>query len=173
MVGTNNMYVEDPNNDVTSDVSMMSAMAVENITTVVFFINCGIRRLWLLLLSVSTGVMKPLLAKLSKLQGEEYVKLKGVRKQIKFLRDELSIMNTTFQMLADQEELSPQMRDWRDRVQELAYDMEDCIDAFMVHVDDKQHDGHTVFKGLLHKLKILKASHKIANTIEDSCYRVK
>jgi dGTP triphosphohydrolase len=75
-------------------------------------------------------------------------------------------MNTTFQMLADQEELSPQTRDWRDKVRELAYDMEDCIDAFMVHVDDKQHDGHTVFKGLLHKLKILMASHKIANTIE-------
>ncbi|CAO2187185.1 unnamed protein product, partial [Urochloa humidicola] len=32
---------------------------------------------------VSTGVMKPLLSKLTKLLEEEYVKLKGVRKQIK------------------------------------------------------------------------------------------
>jgi len=37
--------------------------------------------------------MEPLLSKLTKLLGEEYAKLKGVRKQIEFLRDELTAMS--------------------------------------------------------------------------------
>ena len=75
---------------------------------------------------VTTGVMKPLLPKLTKLLEEEYVKLKGVRKQIKFLIDELSAMSATLQMLADAEQLHPQTREWRDKLRELAYDLEDC-----------------------------------------------
>jgi len=72
------------------------------------------------LLSVSTGVLKPLLSKLTKLLSDKYVKLKWVRRQISFLRDELSTMSATLQMLVDAEDLNPQMRDWRDKVRELA-----------------------------------------------------
>jgi len=63
------------------------------------------------LLSVSTGVLKPLLSKLTKLLSDKYVKLKWVRRQISFLRDELSTMSATLQMLVDAEDLNPQMRD--------------------------------------------------------------
>ena len=71
-------------------------------------------------MSVSTGVLKPLLSKLTKLLSDKYVKLKWVRRQISFLGDELSTMSATLQMLADAEDLNPQMRDWRDKVRELA-----------------------------------------------------
>ena len=47
---------------------------------------------------VTTGVMKPLLSKLTKQLEEEYVKHKGVRKPIKFLRDELSAVSATLAM---------------------------------------------------------------------------
>ncbi|CAO2189582.1 unnamed protein product [Urochloa humidicola] len=114
---------------------------------------------------VSTGVMKPLLSKLTKLLEEEYVKLKGVRKQIKFLRDELGAMSATLEMLADAEHLNPEMRLWRDRIRELAYDLEDCIDAFVARVDNG-HDGQTGFQKYFRKLKRLKARHEIANQIE-------
>jgi len=83
------------------------------------------------LVGVTTGVMKPLLSKLTKLLEEEYVKLKGVRKQIKFLIDELSAMSATLQMLADAEQLDPETKEWRDKLRELAYDLEDRVDAFM------------------------------------------
>ncbi len=64
------------------------------------------------LVGVTTGVMKPLLSKLTKLLGDEYAKLKGVRKQIKFLRDELSTMSVALEMLADSDQqLNPDMRD--------------------------------------------------------------
>ena len=62
-------------------------------------------------MSVSTGVLKPLLSKLTKLLSDKYVKLKWVRRQISFLRDELSTMSATLQMLVDAEDLNPQMRD--------------------------------------------------------------
>uniref|UniRef100_A0A0E0BSU5 Disease resistance N-terminal domain-containing protein n=1 Tax=Oryza glumipatula TaxID=40148 RepID=A0A0E0BSU5_9ORYZ len=113
---------------------------------------------------VTTGVMKPLLSKLTKLLGEEYAKLKGVRKQIKFLRDELSTMSATLEMLADSDQqLNPEMRNWRDKLRELAYDLEDCIDDFMSRVDH-EHDGKRMgFKKYFRKLKKL----KIANEIEE------
>ncbi|CAL5003754.1 unnamed protein product [Urochloa decumbens] len=116
------------------------------------------------LVGVSTGVMKPLLSKLSKLLEEEYVKLQGVHKQINFLRDELSAMSPTLHMLADSEELNPQMKDWRDKLCELAYDIEDCVDSFMARVE---YDGPKGFKGIFHRLKKLKVCHRIANEIEE------
>ena len=116
---------------------------------------------------VTTGVMNPLLSKLTKLLEEEYAKFKGVRKQIMFLIDELSAMSATLEMLADAEELNPQTRKWRDKLRELAYDLEDCIDAFMVRVDH-EHDGHSGFiKRFFRKLKKLKPRHEIANQIQE------
>ncbi|WVZ94839.1 hypothetical protein U9M48_040679 [Paspalum notatum var. saurae] len=118
------------------------------------------------LVSVSTGVMKPLLSKLAKLLEEEFIKLKGVRKDIKFLKDELSVMAPTLEMLADAEQLDPQTREWRDKLRELAYDLEDCIDDFMVRVEHER-DGHSgFFKRFFNKLKKLKPRHEIANQIE-------
>lgn len=87
--------------------------------------------------------MRPLLFKLSKLLEEEYMKIRGVDRQIKLMRDELSTMNATLHILADSEEINPQLREWRNKVRELAYDIEDCIDRFMAHAD---HDTHTCFK---------------------------
>jgi hypothetical protein len=116
------------------------------------------------LVSVSTGVLKPLLSELAKILSDKYVKLKWVQRQIKFSRDELSTMSATLQMLADAEELNPQMRDWRDKVRELAYDIEDCIDTFMAKVDH-EHCRPMGFS-LLRRLNKLKARHKIANEIK-------
>jgi tRNA A37 threonylcarbamoyladenosine biosynthesis protein TsaE len=123
------------------------------------------------LVTVSTGVMKPLLSKLTDLLGEEYVKLKGVRKQIKFLRDELSAMSPTLDMLADAEQLDPNMREWRDKLRELAYDLEDCVDVFVVRVDHKR-DGLSVLEWFSHELNKLKARHDLANQIEELKARV-
>ncbi|CAO2199923.1 unnamed protein product [Urochloa humidicola] len=118
------------------------------------------------LVSVSTGVMKPLLSKLTKLLEEEYVKAKGVRKKIRFLRDELGAMSATLQILADAEQLNPEVRLWRDKLRELAYYLEDCIDGFMAGVDHGL-DGCKGFKKHYRKLKRFKARREIANQIEE------
>ncbi|CAL4986551.1 unnamed protein product [Urochloa decumbens] len=119
------------------------------------------------LVRASTGVMKPLLSKLTKLLEHEYVKVKGLHKKIRFLRDEMSAMSATLQMLADVEQLNPEMRDWRDNLRELAYNLEDCVDAFMVHVDNERDVPSGFIKRFVRKLKKLKARHEIANQIEE------
>ncbi|CAL5010492.1 unnamed protein product [Urochloa decumbens] len=116
-------------------------------------------------LSVSTGVLEPLLSKLTKLLEEQYDMLRGVSKQIKFLRDELKAMSIKIQLLADAEDLSDHMKNWRDHIRELAYDIEDCIDGFMARLD-REHGGPTGTLGLFHKFKKLISRHEIANEIE-------
>ena len=87
------------------------------------------------LVSITTGVMKPLLSKITKLLEEEHSRLKGVRKHIKFLEAELTAASSTLEMLADSDQLDPETRLWRDTLRELAHDFEDCIDAFRARVD--------------------------------------
>lgn len=80
-------------------------------------------------------------------------------------------MSAALQMLGDAPELNPVMKDWRDKLRELAYDIEDCIDDFMVRVNLDDKDGDTAnglfdFKALFLKFKKLVAIHEIANEIE-------
>ena len=42
--------------------------------------------------SVATGVMNPLIGKLTVLMGDDYKKLKGVRRQASFLEKEFSVL---------------------------------------------------------------------------------
>uniref|UniRef100_K3YL76 Disease resistance N-terminal domain-containing protein n=1 Tax=Setaria italica TaxID=4555 RepID=K3YL76_SETIT len=126
------------------------------------------------IVSVSMGVMEPLLSKLSKLMEEEYDKLRGVSKQIKFLRDELRTMSPALEMLGDARDLNPLMRDWRNELRELAYDMEDCVDSFLARVDDHEHHhgGLAGILGLFRKFKKMVARHEIACQIEELKKRV-
>ncbi|VAH14296.1 unnamed protein product [Triticum turgidum subsp. durum] len=114
--------------------------------------------------TVSTGVMKPLLSKLFKLLLEEHGKLKGVRHDAKFIGDELRSMKAALEVLADEEQLEPAMRIWRDDVRELSYDMEDCIDVFVAHVDHEP-DGRTTLKKFVDMLKKPKHRHQTASEI--------
>ena len=84
--------------------------------------------------SASTGVMNSLLSKFSILLSDQYKQLKGVRKDIEFLSRELVDMNAALEKLADMENMDVQTRVWRDKVREMAYDIEDCIDVFMHHL---------------------------------------
>ena len=51
-----------------------------------------------------------------------------------FLGRELVDMNAALEKLADMEKMDVQTRVWRDKVREMAYDIEDCIDVFMHHL---------------------------------------
>ncbi|KAM0916369.1 hypothetical protein ACQ4PT_010214 [Festuca glaucescens] len=85
--------------------------------------------------SVATGVMEPLLGKLTELLGEEYKKFTGVREQASFLRDELSAMKALLDKMELMDKLDPSAKNWRDHVREMSYDMENCIDDFMHNID--------------------------------------
>ncbi|CAN6242238.1 unnamed protein product [Urochloa humidicola] len=123
--------------------------------------------------SVATGVMKPLLTKLSKLMGNEYKNLKCLRKKVEALNDELTVMYAFLEEMEDADELSPLDKDWRNHVREMAYDMEDCIDDFTCRVNDgavNVEDG--ILEKAAHHLRKFKARHQIANQIQDLKARV-
>ncbi|KAL6864790.1 hypothetical protein ACP4OV_015941 [Aristida adscensionis] len=120
-----------------------------------------------MLVSASMGVVGPLLGKLAALMGGEYAKLKDVRKQAAFLHEELSSMAALLEDLADMEGLDNQTKQWRNKVREMSYDIEDCLDDFNRRLGSAN-DG----KGLLRRLKALRARHQLANQIQELKARV-
>lgn len=120
------------------------------------------------------GVMTSVIGKLTALLGEEYTKLTGVQREANFMKDELSSMNALLQRLAEVDsDLDVQTKEWCRQVQEMSYDIEDCIDNFMHRIG---HNGMSDSAGLVSKvvrqLKSLKARHQIASQIQDLKARV-
>ena len=118
------------------------------------------------MVSVATGVMNPLIGKLTALMGDEYKKLQGVRKQASFLEKEFSAMNAALQKLELMDELDPAVKDWRDHVREMSYDMENCIDDFMRQFGRKDAEAGFIKRTTEH-LKSLWQRHRIATRIEE------
>lgn len=87
--------------------------------------------------------------------------------QVAFLHDELSSMGALLEDLADMEDLDNQTKQWRNKVREMSYDIEDCLDEFMHRIGGSD-DG----KGLLNRLKTLRARHQLANQIQELKARV-
>ncbi|CAL4905777.1 unnamed protein product [Urochloa decumbens] len=119
------------------------------------------------IVSASTGVISTLLLKLSRLIEGEYKLQKGVKRKITFMKDELTSMQTLLVKLADNaERLDEQDKDWRNKVRELSYDIEDCIDLFM-HKMSKGDAKANLIKKTTSKIKKIWSRHKIANLIEE------
>uniref|UniRef100_A0A453N3W0 NB-ARC domain-containing protein n=1 Tax=Aegilops tauschii subsp. strangulata TaxID=200361 RepID=A0A453N3W0_AEGTS len=118
--------------------------------------------------SAVTGAMKTLLPKLVTLLETKYKLCRRVKKQISSLRDEMRSMNALLVKMAGAEKLDVQQKDWRDKVRELSYDMEDCIDIFTSELD-----GGDAKAGRLRRLRKLKARFKIAVRIEELKARVR
>ncbi|XP_066379894.1 disease resistance protein RGA5-like, partial [Miscanthus floridulus] len=110
-----------------------------------------------LVVSALTGVMNPLLNKLTTMVGMEFKLLQGVGSQVTFLKEELRSMSAFLVKLASmEEEVDPQTKEWMGMVRELTYDIEDCIDQFMLHCGDKDKS----------KISMVRERHKIANLVQ-------
>nr|USU81742.1 BSR [Brachypodium sp.] len=119
-----------------------------------------------LIVSASTGVLKPLLVKLATLMAEEFAKLKNLRKEVKFISEELTSMKDALERLSDLDELDKQTKGWRDQVREMSYDIEDIIDDFMHHIEEKSEtDG--LGRKTARLLKKLRSRHQIASQIKE------
>ncbi|XP_044963505.1 disease resistance protein RGA5-like [Hordeum vulgare subsp. vulgare] len=118
------------------------------------------------IVTVASGVMNPLISKLTTLMGDEYIKFKGVRKQASFLEKELSAMNAALQKLELIDEIDPTVKDWRDHVREMSYDMENCIDDFMRQ--SRADDAKAGFiKKTSRRIKKLRERLRIADRMEE------
>ncbi|CAL4985036.1 unnamed protein product [Urochloa decumbens] len=110
--------------------------------------------------SPATAVLRSAIGKLTTLLAENYQLAKDVERGIRFLKDELSSMDAVLQNLAkkDDDQMDPQAKDWRNKVRELSYDIEDCIDRFVLN---RSHGGSKAMR----KVKVLSQDRRIAKEI--------
>ncbi|KAI4983393.1 hypothetical protein ZWY2020_023885 [Hordeum vulgare] len=121
------------------------------------------------LVSVATGVLKPVIGKLAVLLGNEYKRFKTVRKEIRSLTNELAAMEAFLLKMSEDEDPDVQDKVWMNEVRELSYDMEDAIDDFMQSIGDKDEkpDGFIEkIKSSLEKLGKMKARRRIGKEIQ-------
>jgi len=120
-----------------------------------------------MVVSACSGVIGPLIGKLTDLIGDKYfANLLGVSNDIVFLRDELSTINVLLDKLQDTNELELQVKNWRDQVREMSYDIEDFIDDFINKMGST--DANTGFIGKVsHFLQTLRAHFEAAKQIKE------
>jgi hypothetical protein len=124
------------------------------------------------IVSCSTGVIGTLLPKLYALIQGEYKLQKGVKTKITFLTNELSSMQTLLEKLANNEEkLDGQLKDWRNKVRELSYDIEDCIDLFTYKMS-KGGDTSNLVKKTASRIGKMWSRHKVSKLIDELKARV-
>jgi hypothetical protein len=88
-------------------------------------------------MELAVRAMGSLLPKLGELLKEEYGLQKGVKKKIETLSRELEAAHAVLREIGDMppDQLNELVRLWARDVREASYDMEDIVDAFLVHVD--------------------------------------
>uniref|UniRef100_A0A0E0GVA7 Uncharacterized protein n=1 Tax=Oryza nivara TaxID=4536 RepID=A0A0E0GVA7_ORYNI len=124
-------------------------------------------------MELGTGAIGSLLPKLVEVLKEEYDLHKGVRKKIKHLSQELESMNAVLLKVGEvpPDQLDELVKLWAGDVRELSYDMEDVVDAFLVHIDGPEPlDTHMLRrfrKKMANFFNKCKHHHKIAGAIQD------
>ncbi|CAL4996121.1 unnamed protein product [Urochloa decumbens] len=111
------------------------------------------------------GVMKPVLSKLATLMGDEYKKIKGLRKKMTFLQRELRDMDALLEKMDSAGELDPQAKNWRKDIIEMSYNIEDCIDDFMQCIGQADNKAGILRKAFKY-LRSFKNLHHLANQFE-------
>ncbi|KAI4328008.1 hypothetical protein L6164_020406 [Bauhinia variegata] len=115
-----------------------------------------------------------LLDKLTSMLQEEMQLLKGVRTDVKYIKDELERNKAILRIADDLEDQDPELKVWVKQVRDVAHDMEDAIDEFTLRLVDHHH-GHGSTSSLhrfSNAIKNVKARHRIASDIQDIKTRV-
>ncbi|KAI4962524.1 hypothetical protein ZWY2020_030290 [Hordeum vulgare] len=128
-------------------------------------------------MEIATEAMSALLPKLGELLKDEYNLDRHVRKGVKSLQTELSLMHVALRKVAGvpSDQLDEQVRIWAGAVRELSCDMEDSIDDFMVRVEQNQDRqpasvGRVItFLSMIKRLFVKgKDLHQISNAIQEA-----
>ncbi|KAM3223705.1 hypothetical protein ACQJBY_057208 [Aegilops geniculata] len=126
--------------------------------------------------TASHGVLGPLLGKLAGLLSGECARLKGVRREIRSLKSELTSMHAAVQKYMTLQDPDVLVKVWISLLRELTYDIEDVIDKFIYQLGNGgQHQGgfKEFFRKTARQLKTLGSRRGIANQIEDLKIRLK
>lgn len=124
------------------------------------------------MVGAATGVMNSLLRKLTSVMEKEYLLLAGMEPDIALLKEELVSMNLFLLKLADVEDLDVQAKGWRDRVRELSYDIEDCIDQIMHNDSPNASPESGLVRKVANKVRKLWSHREIGKQIQELRARV-
>jgi hypothetical protein len=126
-------------------------------------------------MDIAMGAIGPLLPKIGDLLAGEFTLEKRVRKGIESLLTELTLIHAALRKVAKvpPEQLDEGVKIWAGNVKELSYRMEEIVDAFMIHMEDR--GERTIPKNRvkkLHKETIMffqkrKDLHRISDALED------
>ncbi|XP_066335216.1 disease resistance protein RGA5-like [Miscanthus floridulus] len=85
--------------------------------------------------SAATGVLGSVIDKLADMLTGKYNLARDVKQGIRSLQDDLRTMEAMLLRLEDKDDdqIDPLAKDWRSKVRELSYDIEDCIDRFVLN----------------------------------------
>ncbi|XP_024027132.1 disease resistance protein RPM1 [Morus notabilis] len=116
--------------------------------------------------------LSPLIEKLVGLLAEEIYLLRGVRKEVKTLKDELEIIQPFLrdaEAKSEKGEVNNAAKVWLKQIRKQAYRIKDVVDEYLYHVEQHRHDGG--FIGSLrkggHYIKTLKLRYDIASEIKE------
>ncbi|GJN10495.1 hypothetical protein PR202_ga28593 [Eleusine coracana subsp. coracana] len=114
-------------------------------------------------LSVARSILGSAISKAAAAAAEEMSLLMGVQKEIWFMKDELKTMQAFLIASEKMKRKKPLLKVWAEQVRSLSYDIEDCLDEFMVHVGSRS---------LSQQLMKLKDRHRIGVQIRNLKSRV-
>ncbi|KAL7211211.1 hypothetical protein ACSBR2_014146 [Camellia fascicularis] len=114
-----------------------------------------------------------LLANIAPFLQEKVNLLSGVQQEIEFIRDEFERMSAFLRVANAKEESDPDLKVWVKQVRDAAFDTEDVLNKFKLHLADHHGDG---FSGFVRKIwisiKTSKARHQIASEVKRIMSRV-
>ncbi|XP_015901515.2 disease resistance protein RPM1-like [Ziziphus jujuba] len=117
---------------------------------------------------MAESVVTFLLQKLDSFAHEKANLLGGIREEAEYVRDELERIRAFLRVADAKEEGDEEIGVWVKQVREVAYDIQDLLDEFLLRFSN--HGNHHDFYGRLYNLartiKNLKARHRIASGLQ-------
>ncbi|CAM0948404.1 unnamed protein product [Alopecurus aequalis] len=113
--------------------------------------------------SMAMSVLRGAISKAASAATAELSMVMGVRKDIWFIKDELKTMQAFLAAVEATKHRDVMLKVWAEQVRDLSYNIEDCMDEFMVHVKTQS---------LKKRLMKLKDRRRIAILIRDLKSRV-
>uniref|UniRef100_A0ACD5WJZ2 Uncharacterized protein n=1 Tax=Avena sativa TaxID=4498 RepID=A0ACD5WJZ2_AVESA len=133
-------------------------------------------------MEIAMGAIGPLLPKLGNLLAGEFTLEKRVRKGVKSLETELTLMHAALRKVAKvpPDQLDEGVKIWAGNVKELSYQMEDTVDAFMVRVEgavtEPANTKNKVKKLLKKTIKLFKKGrdlHHLSDALDEAVGQAK